>query len=1001
MTLDECLLAFKSGALSASELKHAIDALRKAPARFDLSEGQKGLWFEEQVTTGQGNNVAVHIRLEGEVSADTFRRACEWVLDEHAILKCAIREQDGIPYQQVERNAGLTFEEEDWTGRSTDAAIGYLNEQRRRPFKLEEGGLVRVHFLSLSPTVQVASLVVHHIVFDGSSIALLVNALVGAHEALAQGCRPKSDAKRAQYYDFVQWEKALLESAQGAAHREYWVRQLAGPLGVLELPTDFARVAAPGLQRAAVQRRVSPEASSDIRRWCDEEGFSPATCFMGLFQWLLFRHTHEADVVVGMPSWGRLKKRFEETIGYFANMVAIRSRIHGGLRFPDFARSLQLTMTDALDHAGLPFPEVVRALKASGHPVPVFQVGYAYAGLSMLNRVRIPAPTGRCRYELIEDIQQEIVGRYELALGVREFADFYELRLEYNGALFAPATIDGMLGHLLRLLDSVLLEPMLPLYEHRLLSNEESEQVLRKWNETASPYPQARCVQELFEEQARISPDAVALVQGEHRLNYRELNERSNQLARYLRTQGVGADQVVGLCVERSLERVVGMLGILKAGGAYLPLDPNYPLPRLEFMLRDSGSTVLLADPRTALAVRDLPLTTIQLSDTSLWSSQPTGSLAPGEAQHLAYVMYTSGSTGEPKGVAVTHRNIVRLVKGGGYCELGPQEVLLHAAPPSFDAATFEIWGALLNGAQCVLAGAGVMDLQQLGALLREHQVSTLWLTAGLFHNVVEEDLWLLSPVRQLLAGGDALSGRHVRQVLEGLPQCRLINAYGPTECTTFSACHTVGELSEASQPVPIGRAIGNTRTYVLDEWLEPVPVGVEGELYIGGAGVARGYVNRGGLTAERFVADPYECGERLYRTGDRVRWNARGDLELLGRADEPAPDMSTQLNCVYEAPQGETEQRLAQIWQEVLKVERVGRHDNFFELGGYSLQAVTLMVRMRLAGFAIDISSLYGRGSLATLALSANEGRAVREVPQNRLYDPRTRRSDQYELRI
>ena len=409
-----------------------------------------------------------------------------------------------------------------------------------------------------------------------------------------------------------------------------------------------------------------------------------------------------------------------------------------------------------------------------------------------------------------------------------------------------------------------------------------------EWNDTARAIPSAT-LPELFAAQVAKTPDATAVVLEDERLTYRELDARSSQLAHHLRAHGVGPEVVVGLCVERSLEMLVGLLGILKAGGAYLPLDPDYPPERLAFMLDDAGAPVLVT--HSALLDR-LPEHHARIvcldADWPAIAAQPTSAPALAlDPQNTVYVTYTSGSTGTPKGVVIAHHNVVRLVKSANYVELTPDDVFLQLAPLSFDASTFEIWGALLNGARLVIYPDDAFELARLKRVVAEAGISVLWLTAALFHQVVDEDLPAIACVRKLLAGGDVLSATHVRQVIEAGTGCQLINGYGPTEGTTFSACFPARGPTTFRDSVPIGRPISNTQVYVLDGGLQPVPAGVAGELYIAGAGLARGYLGRAGLTAERFVADPFgPAGSRMYRTGDLARWRADGVLDFLGRAD-------------------------------------------------------------------------------------------------------------------
>ena len=415
---------------------------------------------------------------------------------------------------------------------------------------------------------------------------------------------------------------------------------------------------------------------------------------------------------------------------------------------------------------------------------------------------------------------------------------------------------------------------------------------LRTWSGTRSEYPRDANVATVFEQVAQLHPDAIALVQGDIQMTYEQLNRRANRLARGLRHAGVKSEAMVVCCLERSVEMIVAFLAVLKAGGAYVPLDPDYPRARLDFILEDTGTSLILTRKSVASSVlrrdstRILLLDDVSKAPSSSKDLQPPRQIAGPTS--LAYVMYTSGSTGRPKGVMVEHRGIVRLVRGTNYCRFGPDEVFLQFAPMSFDASTFEIWGALLNGSQLVLMPPKSSSLEELEVAVRRHSVTTLWLTAGLFHLMVEERPEGLRPLRQLLAGGDVLSPRHVRIFLKHAGDTSLINGYGPTENTTFTSCHTISADDAVSESIPIGKPISNTQVYLLDEQLNPVSPGETGELYTAGDGVARGYLNDPDATADNFLTDPFtdEPHQRMYRTGDLARWRTDGTIEFLGRGD-------------------------------------------------------------------------------------------------------------------
>ena len=479
---------------------------------------------------------------------------------------------------------------------------------------------------------------------------------------------------------------------------------------------------------------------------------------------------------------------------------------------------------------------------------------------------------------------------FDLTLFLEETDRGLTATWEYSTNLFQPSTIARMHGHFQILLEGIIANADTRLCELPLLSDRDRHQLLIEWNNTQVDYPKDSTIHQLFEAQAERTPDAIAVVFEDQKLTYGELNKRANQVAHYLQKLGVKPEVLVGICTERSLDAIVGLLGILKAGGAYVPLDPTYPKERLSFMLEETQVPVLLTQAHLAASLPAHQAHLICLdSDWEIIAQHGEENPAPlVTSSNLAYVMYTSGSTGKPKGASVTQRGVLRLVKGSNYANLSAEEVFLQLAPISFDAATFEIWGSLLNGAQLVVMPAHTPSLQELGRAIRQNQITTLWLTAGLFHLMVDEQLEDLKQVQQLLAGGDILSVSHVLKLLREAKGCRLINGYGPTENTTFTCCYSITDASQIVKSISIGRPISNTQVYILDSQLQPVPIGVPGELYIAGDGLARGYFNRPELTARAFISNPFsgEPDARLYKTGDRACYLPDGNIEFLGRSD-------------------------------------------------------------------------------------------------------------------
>ncbi|HEY2328967.1 MAG TPA: amino acid adenylation domain-containing protein, partial [Verrucomicrobiae bacterium] len=502
---------------------------------------------------------------------------------------------------------------------------------------------------------------------------------------------------------------------------------------------------------------------------------------------------------------------------------------------------------------------------------------------------------------IIEPVKTDTgTAKFDWTMAVEECPGGLLLEAEYSTDLFKAETIARMLGHFQTLLEGIVADPAKKIGELPLLSETEQNQILVGWNDTRTSYPRDKTISQLFEEQVEKTPDAVALAFSGQQLNYRQLNEHANQLAHRLQALGVGGGAMVGVCLQRSLELIVALLGIMKAGGAYVSLDPTYPQERLKFMLDDVQPPVLLTcekfrdkflleteNPKLGIGN---PVLVCLDKDREPSTPQALANPTSGaDAASPAYVSFTSGSTGRPKGVIVPHRGVARLVKETNYAQFGADEVFLQFAPVSFDASTFEIWGALLNGAKLVVFPLQTPSLAELGEFIQQNKITTLWLTAGLFHQMIEEQIESLRGVRQFLAGGDVLSVPHVKRALENLSGTKIINGYGPTENTTFTCCHEISSADCEGRSIPIGRPIANTQVFVLDENLQPVPIGVPGEFCIGGDGLALGYLNQPELTTEKFVPNPFDknSGLRLYKTGDLGRWLPDGAIEFLGRIDQ------------------------------------------------------------------------------------------------------------------
>ncbi|WP_370451132.1 amino acid adenylation domain-containing protein [Corallococcus sp. CA049B] len=873
----------KTGRAKAPAL---VPVSRDAP--LPLSFAQQRLWFIDQLEPGTAlYNIPVAIRLEGDLYVQVLERALSEVVRRHEALRTMFVVGNPEPKQRTTSDSAFTLAVEDLTS-DTAALQTRVEQEVSRPFELAHGPLLRALLLKLGAREHVLVVTMHHIVSDGWSLGVLVREVGALYAAFVQGQPSPLPELPVQYADYAAWQRGWLQGATLQREVDYWKLKLAGAPPVLELPTDRPRPAVRG-NAGATQGFLWPQSMAQgLRALAQREGASLYMVLLAGWQVLLSRYSGQTDISVGSPIAGRTRAEVEGLIGFFVNTLVLRANLSGDPSFRGLLQQVRETVLDAQEHQEVPFEKLVEALQPerSRSHTPLFQTLLALQNVP-IGQARLPGMTLK---------PVELAGgtsKFDLSVFFMETAEGLSGMLEYSTDLFEAATVRRMVEHLRVLLEGVLEHPEARVTRLPLLDDAERRQVVEDPNPTATRYPREVPVHAHFEAQARKTPDAVALKlgAGEGTLTYDELDAKANQLAHHLRSLGVKRGTRVGVYVERSFDMVVGLLAILKAGGAYAPVDRNYPVERIALMLEDAGVEVTLTqqslvEKLPASAGRPLPL------DTA-WSEvahQPrTAPRVEVSAEDLAYVMFTSGSTGRPKGVCVPHRGITRLVMGNDFLRFGPEEVWLQLAPVAFDASTLELWGALLHGAKLVLAPPHALTLEELGTLLKQERISVLWLTAALYEQMALHQVDALSGVAQVLAGGDVLPAQRVREHLKRLPQgAVLVNGYGPTENTTFSTTHTLTRDTSPTSSVPIGKPIGNSTAYVLDTHGDVAGVGVPGELYVGGEGLAWGYLNRADLTAERFVPNAFsmEPGARLYRTGDKARWKEDGTLEFLGRTD-------------------------------------------------------------------------------------------------------------------
>jgi amino acid adenylation domain-containing protein len=861
---------------------------RSSDASPPLSFGQQRFWFIDQWEPGNpAYNTAMAFRIDGSLDATVLDQTLTEIARRHATLRTTFAADGETPVQIIHPAGPVTARRIDFTALSNDQkdveTSRLIVEEGSRPTDLVRGPIWRASLVQLEPSTHLLLLTVHHIVFDGWSTGVLLQEFATLYAAFTEGHGSPLPELTIQYADFAVWQRRRLQGELLTEQLRYWREQLRD-LPTLDFPTDHPRPPVQTFTGAVHEMHVPSNVVDALKSVSRRE---EATLFMTLlaaFQSLLHRYSGQHDIVVGTPIAGRTTVEVEALIGFFVNMLVVRTDASGDPTFRELLGRVKRVAFNAYAHQDIPFEKLVEELQPRRDPSrnPLFQVVFAFQN--------VPRPSPSFNHLELTRIKTDRAStRFDLEVHLQEVEDGLRGRFVYNTALFESRTIARVTQHFRTLLDAIVTNPDVRLSQIELLTNEERRQILVEWNRTGTDYPREASIVELFEARATATPEALAVAFGEERLTYRQLNERANRLAHHLIQLGVRPGVLVGICVERSLDMIVGFLGILKGGGAYVPLEPSYPRERLAFMLNDAKVPVLVTTENLLSKIPPHVARVVSLDPPQFERHAPDNPSSGVTATDLAYVLYTSGSTGQPKGVAVPHRAVVRLVVKSNYVQLQPSDRVAQVSNASFDAATFEIWGALLEGGALIgIPHAVLLSPQDFARTIEEKRISTLFLTTALFNQMASEVPTAFRQLRYLLFGGETCDPRWVRTILRsGSPQT-LLHVYGPTENTTFTTWHSVDSVPETAATVPIGRPIANTRVYLLDAQLQPVPVGVIGELHIGGDGLAREYLNRPDLTAEKFIRDPFDAAPsaRLYKTGDFARYQPDGSIDFVGRID-------------------------------------------------------------------------------------------------------------------
>jgi len=876
---------FPLATLSDAQLQRVLRGRRDVEDIYALSPIQEGMLFQSVYEAGTGVYVSqVTCELKGELDIPAFEQSWSQIINRHPSLRTGF-EWDGLdsPVQIVNRSVEVKLEQVDWRGLEPTEQQKLLEEYllsiRKTGFQLNQAPLIRITLFNTGDNVYRFAWNCHHLLLDGWSVPIIITEVLTVYDALTHGKQPELGEVQS-YRNFIEWVSR--QDAQSAEN--YWRNLFEGVNSPTRISTRNNSDDAPIGEFCEQQVLLTFEETAQLTGAARRLHITMNTLVQGAWALLLSRFSNKEKVIYGTTSSGRPASLpgVEKIVGNFINTLPACVHVRRDARVGEWLTDLQAQQAEQRQfeystlsqvHGWTDIPRSMRLFDS----ILVYENYPSYESEG--------GPGGELG---IGDVYTYNITNYPLTISVKGTTRLL-LRVWHDNNQLDDETTARIVNHFRQILLNLAADTDQRVDEVELYSIADLHQLLVEWNQTQTAYPSESCIQELFEIQAAQRPSEVALVGDEESLTYAELNRRANRLAHYLRSRGVGPEVKVGVCLERSVEAIVAVLGIVKAGGVYVPLEPSYSLERMLFLVEDAQVSIAVT---TEEFVQALPATMDRITcldgEAALIASQSEATPeVETSALNLAYIMYTSGSTGTPKGVGVTHRGVLRLVQETNYAELAG-EVMLQFAPLSFDASTFEIWGSLLNGGKLVLAGRGKQTLAELGEVITSQGVTTMWLTAGLFHQVIEEGAAGLSGLRQLLAGGDKLSARHVRLALEQLPETRLIDGYGPTETTTFACTEAVSETSVVDERVSIGRPIANTTVYILDGQMRTVPVGARGEIYIGGDGLARGYVGRAEQTAERFVPDPYSTvgGERLFASGDIGRYRPDGRIEFLGRRD-------------------------------------------------------------------------------------------------------------------
>ncbi|MDQ9535014.1 amino acid adenylation domain-containing protein, partial [Serratia marcescens] len=972
------LLALAQQLRRTDEALPPIEAMPRGAA-LPLSFAQQRLWFLTQLEgLSETYHIPLALSLRGELALPAWRQSLDVLYARHEALRSRFVTVEGQPQAHILPADALPLTVHDLRGRQDAQSQARQLAQRltEAPFDLTQGLLVRAALIRLADEEHLFLLTCHHIISDGWSTGILLRELGALYGALRRGDADPLPPLTLQYADYAAWQRRYLTPERLAAQAQYWRETLSDAPALLTLPTDRPRPTVQSFSGGEVPIAIDAELTQALRQFSRQHGGTLFMTVLAAWSLVLARMAGQQELVIGTPEANRGRLETESLVGFFVSTLALRIDLRDDPDLPTLIARIRHTVLTAQENRDLPFEQVVELVNPPRHLgyTPLFQVMLAWQDGSVrdISLPGLQAESAELGYQ---------IAKYDLTLDLAERDEQISGTLNFATALFDRATAERYGVYLVQVLRAMATNATQPASHLDLLPVAERELLLYGWNRTAEVYPAQSSAHVLFEQWAQRTPDAVAVVNDRDSLSYAQLNAHANQLAHQLIAQGVRPGDRVATSLERSVSLVIAQLAILKAGAAYVPLDPHLPVARQAWIIGDSGALLILCD-------RDIDREIageIACLRIDRLRQNPTHDPAVARAGDApAYIMYTSGSTGTPKGVMVTHQGILRLAINNRFASFERGDRFAFAANPAFDASTLEMWGALLNGASLAIIAPEVLtEAEALAAALVRQGINVLFLTTSLFNQYAHSIAATLAQLKYLLSGGEAADPHAFARMLKEAGPVRLINAYGPTECTVFATTATI-ERVDPWQRLPIGRPIGNTRIYLLDEHGQPVPLGATGEIYIAGPGVALGYLNRAELTAERFLADPFNPGERMYRTGDLARYLADGNIDYLGRNDRQVKIRGFRIEC------GEIEARVAghpAVREAVVDV--LGEVDNkrlvawVVPEADADRQTLAVTLRQYLAGMLPEFMLPAAWVALDTLPLTPNGKLDRRALPE------------------